>query len=87
MKPGLYGRPQDIGGARAIGSLSRSAAYREWSQPTGEKCVVSSRSGKGQAAQPFEIGHGTPGLEFALLAFGLTLVHDFLSVFHSFPLE
>ena len=38
-----------------------------------EKCVAGSRSGKGQAAQPFEIRHGTTGLEFALLGFGLNI--------------
>ena len=40
MKPGLPWRLQDVGDARAVGSLLRRAADREWNQPKREKCVA-----------------------------------------------
>ena len=40
LKPGLPWGPQDVGDARAVGSLLRRAANREWNQPKREKCVA-----------------------------------------------
>lgn len=50
-----------------------------------EKCVAGSRSGKGRTAQPFEIRHGTTGLEFALLGFGLNIGPQFPQCFSFLP--
>lgn len=46
VKPGLHWRPQDIGDARAMGYMSRRAAYRVWKQLKREKYATVVKAGK-----------------------------------------
>ena len=42
-------------------NLPRRDADREWSQPTGDKCVAGSRVGRVEPSKPFDIRHKAVG--------------------------
>lgn len=69
-----------------MGSLPRRTAYRSRASPR-DGYIAVSKSGRAEPLSSLETDRELKDLEFALLGFGLTLVHYFLTIPHSFLLE
>ena len=78
VKTGLPCKLQDVGDARAIGYLPRTAAHREWKKT--KKSILQSTKikGGGNPKSTLTSAMEIQSLEFAQLVFRLALVQHFL---------